>query len=430
LGNFQKVFNFRKVKKQKKKFNENFKINQGGIMRKLLLVSVSLFVVVLSSEIANAQWESCSEGLTTSTVGNLTVSGNYLFAGIWQGMYLSTDFGETWTKKLDLTYPNYIIAVASNGKNIFIGTWGRGVYVSTDYGEHWSEKNEGINTAIVNTINIFGNNIYIGTRNSGVFRSSDNGERWENIGLQGNIVLTMTKCGDKIFAGTDDGVFLYSESEDSWIEKSSGLTETKIYELIASGDSILAGGYGGFYHSIDKGENWVEKNEGMPRACINGITKYYDNIFAETEESGIYLSTDRGNNWIAQNNGITIDMGIRSSAICGNYIYVGTYTAGLFRAKLSDFGITVNVDENIPNKEFSIYPNPVLNILCVRLGQINATSTQLRIFDVHGRIVAENQIPKGINVRKIDLEGLPSGMYIINAVNGQSTETQKFVVIR
>jgi hypothetical protein len=55
-----------------------------------------------------------------------------------------------------------------------------------------------------------------------------------------------------------------------------------------------------------------------------------------------------------------------------DYIYAGSYYGGVYRAKLSDFGIT-DVPEIIPpNDEITIFPNPATNQIniCFLMKQI------------------------------------------------------------
>ena len=56
--------------------------------------------------------------------------------------------------------------------------------------------------------------------------------------------------------------------------------------------------------------------------------------------------------------------------------------------------------------------------------------TQLRIFDVHGRIVSVCTLQTGTNEWKIDLERLQSGIYFINSLSNNKSDTQKFTIIR
>ena len=66
----------------------------------------------------------------------------------------------------------------------------------------------------------------------------------------------------------------------------------------------------------------------------------------------------------------------------------------------------------------------------VSFGQEITSPTQIRIFDIYGKLVVESQIPAGAKEWKFDLDGLSSGIYYCSLISGTNTITKSFVVVR
>jgi hypothetical protein len=62
--------------------------------------------------------------------------------------------------------------------------------------------------------------------------------------------------------------------------------------------------------------------------------------------------------WVECNTGLDSPSYVNNITISGNNIFAGTARGGVFRAKLSDFGITSVSDKKVISKDFIILPNP------------------------------------------------------------------------
>jgi photosystem II stability/assembly factor-like uncharacterized protein len=124
--------------------------------------------------------------------------------------------------------------INSNGE-IFAGTagCGDGIYRSTDNGDSWTLANTGLTSTDVATLAVNDSNghIFAGTHSvmgqgGGMFRSTDNGDTWTEqnshfTALDVNSVA-INFLGH-IFAGADGGVFRSKNDGDHWTDVSSGL---------------------------------------------------------------------------------------------------------------------------------------------------------------------------------------------------------------
>ncbi len=121
-------------------------------------------------------FRSTDEGITwleDASITNISafaqIKNGTIFACTGNGIYQSSNNGENWSL---CGLPNMqvlSIIEASNG-NIYIGTKDNGVYCSTDFGQTWEETNTGLNNKYVCALAIDKNNyLYAGTYGDGVY---------------------------------------------------------------------------------------------------------------------------------------------------------------------------------------------------------------------------------------------------------------------
>ena len=105
--------------------------------------------------------------------------------------------------------------------------------------------------------------------------------------------------------------------------------------------------------------------------------------------------------------------------------------SGIFRAKLSDFGIT-DVKENIQNNETLIYPNPASSSVRLKYESSSYSKLQISIFDLLGNEVfnTSEDCNIGMNEKTIDCHSLETGYYIIRLKQGKRVEAKPVMIIR
>lgn len=74
-----------------------------------------------------------------------------------------------------------------------------------------------------------------------------------------------------------------------------------------------------------------------------------------------------------------------------------------------------------------LFPNPAGNQLQVRWNGDAAQPTFLRILDLNGRLLQQQEMPAGILHHELPLLQLPKGLYFIQISQGKTVETQRFV---
>ncbi|MCG6987998.1 MAG: glycosyl hydrolase [Gemmatimonadetes bacterium] len=217
------------------------------------------------------------------------------------GVYRSTDGGETWTDTglkdtrsigrivIDPTNPN-IVYVAAQGH-----LWGpnaeRGVFKTTDAGRTWKkvlfvDENTGANDIVIDPANpqVLYASTYQRQRRawgfngggpgSGIYKTSDGGETW-------------TKLGNGLPEGDKGRIALAIYASEPWI----------VYA------TVQAHGEGqGIYRTLDAGTTWkkVSSLDTRPNyfSQIRIDPQNRDHVYTLGSNRGFYISNDGGKTWI------------------------------------------------------------------------------------------------------------------------------------
>ncbi len=316
------------------------------------------------------------------------MSGTNIFAGTDNGVFLSNNYGYSWTaKNTGLTNTN-VKSLALSGTNIFAGTDG-GVFLSTNNGNNYTAVNNGLTNTNIKSLVISGSNIFAGT-DGGVFLSTNNGSSWTavNNGLTNTYIKSLVISGTNIFAGTDGGVFLSTNNGSSWTAVNNGLTNTYIKSLAISGTNIFAGTDGGVFLSTNNGSSWTAVNNGLTNTYIKSLVISGTNIFAGTTGGGVFKSTDNGSSWTAVNNGFPAGSTVFSLVTVGQYIYAGTFGEGIYKTMNNGSSwAEINSSWNTFFAITHIEPNPC---------EINSYYTQEYLISTNGIVWDQSNSKRGI----------------------------------
>ncbi len=290
--------------------------------------------------------------LNNETIYSFAKNGNDVFAGGWNGIYKSTNNGNTWTSVFNLPSQTYAIsALAIQGNTIYAGS-GNGMYISTDYGANWIKSDSGITYNHILSIAISGNNIFAGTYSNGIYKSTDNGISWVqmNNGLTCPYVYSLAVKGNLIFAGTtSQGVFISSDNGNSWIEVNNGLqTGIGVYSLLLINNNLYAGTTAGVFMTTNNGDYWSSINNGLiSYPCYCAMSAINDSVlFAASYD--LFMTSDYGSNWVKINDNFR-DFNGYDIIVSENNLLAGTDN-GIWKLSLSDT-ITTNV-------------NPIMSGIC------------------------------------------------------------------
>ncbi len=351
--------------------------------------------VYLSSD-NGVNWIAVTPGLTNWYVSSLTVSGNKLFAGTDDGVFLTTNNGTLWTHK-GLS-GKYVQVILAGGTDLYAGTFGDGVFFSSNNGTSWTAINSGLNSDYVICIVVKDTLIFAGTYGGGIFKSTNRGASWTNV--------------------------------------NNGLTNTDVRSLAVIDTNIFAGTYGGgVFLSKNNGNNWAAVNNGLNNKIILPMTTSGTNLFVGTSGGGVFLSTDYGSNWSAINSGLT-NLAIAALKVLGTKIFAGTVNTGIWRRPLSEVITEVERETSRTPDNFYLcqnYPNPFNPATRFSFSIPEKSDVRLIIFDTLGNEITtliSEELTAGTYIIDWSATHQASGVYFYQLEAGQYKETKKMVLLK
>ena len=203
-----------------------------------------------------------------------------------------------------------------------------------------------------------------------------------------------------------------------------------------------------FDPSTDWSNIWMTSGEFASMPCYDVVIDARDasgQTVVVGTEFGIFVTEDGGTSWNISNMGVESGPGgytapvfdlkqqFRDSHEWSNItnsgaIYAGTHGRGMFVS-----GLVSSVEEEVADAEeassWSVFPNPVMS------GELNLPTAgwqgnaQVEIYDMTGRRwISENVQLSGVERIRTDVQGLPSGHYVVRMAQGGNAKAAKFVV--
>ncbi|MCB9245635.1 MAG: PKD domain-containing protein [Flavobacteriales bacterium] len=236
------------------------------------------------------------------------------------------------------------IAFHPNDSNTFyIGAPAGGMWVTHDFGQTWSSNTDTLVTLGVSAIAInpvAPDTIYLGTGDrdasdsygNGVIRSFDGGSTWRvsNTGMGNTIVGQMVIHPTNpaiLVAATNGGIYRSTNHASNWSRTQTGNFKDIVMDP-ANPNILYACTYNSarFYRSTDAGLNWTEITTGLPSGkyrmaiAVTPADSNFVYVIVTNQRTfeGLYLSTDRGLSFKQMSNTPNIM----------DYSHLGTGTSG------------------------------------------------------------------------------------------------------
>ncbi|HET9136568.1 MAG TPA: T9SS type A sorting domain-containing protein, partial [Candidatus Kapabacteria bacterium] len=275
-------------------------------------------------------WLPSITNITTTIVQvrSILTNNNVVLTVTDHGNYRSNDGGINWKV---INWPQYIISLGASGDSVFAGTYNH-IYLSTDNGASWSDSAIGAFKNEVLAICCDKNNLYVGTFGSGIFTHKGNEWRAVNNDLISAYGTSLIEKDNTIFAGIYGGVFQSVDAGNSWISMDSGLTNTRVMALIEAENRLYAGTMGsGAIFSSDDGMHWAATPIELQYMTITSFVAIGEHVFVGTESNGVYRTTDKGESWSPVNTDLNINTRINGFAASNNDLYTCT-SSGIFQS--------------------------------------------------------------------------------------------------
>lgn len=379
---------------------------------------------IFSFDTTGNLWSPHNAGLISTSVEVFLPQGTSLYCGtMYSGLFVSDDNGSTWDFTSSGLPSAPLVSLLQSGPTLFCGTGnGQGLFQSTDQGLTWSFSGLAMN---INGLTAFASKIFAGT-NNGVYISFDNGNTWgnSNTGLPASTgVRAFLPDGTMLFAGLmGHGVYLSMDQGNSWAARNDGIASLYIISMIKKDSIIFVGSNAGVYRSSDNGDHWSKVVNGLGSLTINALINIADGILAGTQ-NGLFLSRNNGDTWINVSNGLT-DLNVQAVTVIDDLVFVGTANAGVWTNSLS---VLLGMSKHEHPCSFICFPNPVDDILTVKSTIPGFGFKLIQVYDHLGELVMELN-NKGQDHFALDVTSLPPGLYFLRVQGERIIQSKMFLV--
>ncbi len=260
---------------------------------------------VTTDILANQKWLAVS----ISTTGRYQVAIEEL-----GGIYVSRDFGTTWTVKINIGEASSNSVSMSTSGQYQTASNGRNIYISNDHGESWNSVYNFGDTKVFVSVSLNGQYQNIISAGDSLYQSRDYGLTWVRF--------------------TDEYSELYN-SIQMFPTCDVAMSYNGNYQTIVSENIYTSSDYGFTWNTVDLNpgvdSDWDDRN--WISVAMSSEGKYQTAL----EDVGeIYVSDDFGTTWTKKNNQVIRDKQWRSVAMSAN---------GRFQTALAkNGGVFVTID--------------------------------------------------------------------------------------
>jgi hypothetical protein len=250
------------------------------------------FGCMLRSANKGKDWQKTS--LKGGHLRALAVSGQVIFAGCEDGVYRSSDNGQTWAKGYKGLTDASVWSLAISGQNVLAGTETAGVFLSDFNGQNWKPTN--LKNARVDSMAVNASSVLAGTEGDGIWLSTDSGQTWQDItaGIPDSYILAVGFKGTTILgASMENGIYLTTNNGKAWkkVNETPGLRA-----IVPVSGSVFASGNGGGPLSSDTaGQSWMTINKGLGTKALYGVWSLAGqgaDVFAGGDDHVVYRIAD------------------------------------------------------------------------------------------------------------------------------------------
>ncbi len=320
----------------------------------------------------------------------------------------STNTGNTWSVATPITSANLY---GTDFNDVFSHAAGDNgtVLWSSNGGANWSQVPSGTtrNLKAISRSNQIGSIVVSVGEKGSIIRSTNSGQNWTNISLPDTMVnfydishrgfyynsgsrFYIVGSGGKIYKSTDNGA--------TWVQKTSGTTNTlrSIYQH--TNDSIVVVGDNGTIRlSTNGGETWF-----TDAFFDSPSTRNYKSVSLVNLDNKTYSALS-DTLWFVSNEPITLGLNNINTAIPQ----------------------AISLHQN--------YPNPFNPATKIGFELPKSSFAKLVVYDITGREIetlVNEGLPAGTYEYEWDAVNLPSGVYFYKLSAGDFTETRKIILIK
>ena len=301
-------------------------------------------------------WVEANTGIMETSVVDLEVVGNRIYALTDNRIFYSTNRGETWERikfSQNLSEFRFAKISALNGK-LYVGaaryTQQEGGLVGGIF--QFDERNNSLievktdrDMYGIECMHIVGTTFYVGTiHEQGVFLSNEGWDSWLNLGLndQDIDITEITVSDSNVYAKTQHGKIHYlKEHQGTW----ELYKDNNAHRLFAQSTKIDNKHYilskrEGLIQSVDGGNSWVHLNAGIEyddHISLASVEIDGPDFYICTKENEIYKWSHNDETWEKLG---SLSQPVQSLAVMDGVLYAGT-KSGVFRVEQDINTITI-----------------------------------------------------------------------------------------
>jgi hypothetical protein len=264
---------------------------------------------------------------------NAAVTSLTIFAGTGDGFRRSRNWGSLWepVRGKGLEDLGAVRAIVPMAPRVYLGGDG-GLYISEDFGETWSRayKDQPVLEIVPSRYPGADPTVFIATPR-GLLRSDDAAKTFHPTPLGEGPIHRAIWPGPDLIVATSAGIRVSKDSGTTFLPSGKGLPEGRVAAIAASAFySVDPGAFagiagGGVFRTADGTQNWTAA--GLEGRTVNDLYWFGPILYAVTE-AGVFLSDDAGLHWQARNEGLAGRSGTRIlfplAPVSGAEAFLGT----------------------------------------------------------------------------------------------------------
>ena len=211
-------------------------------------------------------------------------------------IFFSFDNGDSWeNKSIGLPEGIFLTDIATSDELMGISTKQNGIFLYDFQANIWrSGTNKPPTPNNLDALIFFNDRLFVGTENAGIFISDIQGQSWKpyNKGLEDLTIRKFAVVNNKLFVGTNGGLYSLNEKENRWILE-YGERTLQVNGITGLDGEIYIGTNQGLFKTSNGQKSW--KNV-MPNRSLHNISSDENTVYAMVYDE-LFSSTDQGNTW-------------------------------------------------------------------------------------------------------------------------------------